>query len=114
MSLSIVIPAYNSARTIARCLQSIADQGLEGLQVVVVDDGSSDDIADRVADLKGELDLVYVRQPNSGVSVARNQGVSHASGDWVAFVDADAGSAPGPRASVPDACLPEHAGQPNT
>ena len=89
MSLSIVIPAYNSARTIARCLQSIADQGLEGLQVVVVDDGSSDDIADRVADFKVDLDLVYVRQPNSGVSVARNQGVSHASGDWVAFVDAD-------------------------
>ena len=89
MSLSVVIPVYNSARTIARCLQSIADQGLEGLQVVVVDDGSSDDIADRVADFKAELDLEYVRQPKSGVSVARNRGVSHASGDWVAFVDAD-------------------------
>ncbi|MGH3264482.1 MAG: glycosyltransferase family 2 protein [Trebonia sp.] len=86
--VSAVIPAYNAARTIARTLDSALTQSLPDIEVVVVDDGSADrtrEIVESVGDPRVRL----VSQPNAGVATARNTGISHARGDWVAFLDSD-------------------------
>lgn len=84
MTLSIIIPAFNAASFIADCLASVVRPGVE---VIVVDDGSTDGTGDIV-----ETDFPAVRvirQPNQGVSAARNAGIRSATGDFLAFVDAD-------------------------
>ena len=83
MSLSVIIPAYNAAASLAGCLDSVSGFGAE---VVVVDDGSEDGTVDVVSGYPG---TVLVRQENRGVSAARNAGMAVASGDFLVFVDAD-------------------------
>lgn len=87
-SLSVVIPTFNRERTIARAVHSVLDQPAEGVEVVVVDDGSTDDTA---AILKGIQDdrLVCRYQENQGRCVARNIGVHEAKGEFVLFLDSD-------------------------
>jgi glycosyltransferase involved in cell wall biosynthesis len=84
--LSVVIPTYNSAAFITRALASVRGQTVAAHEVIVVDDGSTDQTDQVVRDFGG---AIYIRQPNGGVSVARNTGIRAASGDWVALLDAD-------------------------
>ena len=84
---SVIIPAYNSGATLARAIDSVRAQSRPAHEIIVVDDGSIDDSA-LVARNYGET-VKLVRQVNSGVSAARNAGVRAASGDWLAFLDAD-------------------------
>jgi glycosyltransferase involved in cell wall biosynthesis len=86
-SITVVIPCFNARRYIAATLDSVRAQAWPGLEVVVVDDGSSDGSADVVASDHPWVRLV--RQANQGVAVARNTGIEHARGEWIAFVDAD-------------------------
>lgn len=85
--ISAVIPAYNSAGFIAEAIASIRAQTVPVSEILVVDDGSRDDTAERVRAL-GE-DIHLIEQPNQGPSAARNRGIEAASGDWIAFLDAD-------------------------
>ncbi len=86
-TISVVIPAYNAARHIAATLRSVCEQDFQPLEIIVVDDGSTDDIAS-VA--RGISPLVrYHRQENAGVAAARNTGIHLATGSHVAFLDAD-------------------------
>ncbi len=85
--VTVIIPAFNAGRTITAALQSVFAQTYADYQVVVVDDGSTDDTAVRVAEW-GDL-LTYVRQPNNGPASARNEGLRHAVSPLVAFLDAD-------------------------
>lgn len=86
-SLSVVIPTYNYGRFIGEALASVLDQSLVPSEIVVVDDGSTDNTADIV---RGFGDRVrYIRQENKGVSEARNRGVAETSGALIAFLDAD-------------------------
>lgn len=89
---SVIIPAYNSAATLARAIESVRAQSWPAHEIIVVDDGSRDATAE-VARQFGEAVRV-IQQPNSGVSVARNAGAAAASGDWLAFLDADDWYAP--------------------
>lgn len=82
---SVVIPAYNAAATIARAIASVHAQSWRAHEIIVVDDGSSD-ATQRIALDRG---ATCIRQPNAGPSAARNRGVAAASGDWIAFLDAD-------------------------
>src|SRR5262249_39213835 len=86
--VSVVLPAYNAERTIAASLASIAAQTVTELEVIVVDDGSTDDTI-RVAKSTDRGDLRVISQANAGHAAARNTGVSAARGRYVAFLDAD-------------------------
>ena len=86
-SISVVIPCHNAAAFLRATIASILGQTEPVLEVIVVDDGSTDDSA-RIAELFGPPVRV-VRQPNQGESAARNRGIEAAAGDWVAFLDAD-------------------------
>lgn len=87
MKISAVIPAYNNAEFLRDAVASVRNQSHLVDEIIVVDDGSVDDTETVVADLGG--DIVYHRQANQGPSVARNQGVVLAGGEWIAFLDAD-------------------------
>lgn len=82
------MPLYNKAGYVEAAIQSVLAQQPPALEVLVVDDGSTDDGARRVADLKAPQ-VSVLTQPNAGVSAARNQGIALARGDLVAFLDAD-------------------------
>lgn len=88
--VSVVIPAYNAARFIQRTLDSVLNQTHRDLEIIVVDDGSSDDTAERVEQAaRQDARLRLVRQPNGGVSRARNTGIALSQGAFVAPLDAD-------------------------
>jgi glycosyltransferase involved in cell wall biosynthesis len=89
--LSVVIPAFNAAATLARAIESVRAQSWPAHEIIVVDDGSTDATAEIAAGFDG---VRLIRQKNSGVSVARNAGAAVASGDWLAFLDADDWYAP--------------------
>jgi glycosyltransferase involved in cell wall biosynthesis len=85
-AISVVIPARDSAATIGVAVASAATQTFRPGQVIVVDDGSRDDSAER-ARAAGEVTVLQTE--GAGVATARNEGASHATGDWLAFLDAD-------------------------
>lgn len=84
---SVIIPAYNSAATLARAIDSVLAQSYPAQEIIVIDDGSTDGTSEVATRYAGKLR--YIRQDNAGVSNARNQGAQVACGDWIAFLDAD-------------------------
>src|SRR5689334_19281127 len=87
MRTSVVIPAYNYGRYLGRAIDSALAQTRPVDEIIVVDDGSTDNTRE-VAESFGER-IIYVYQKNKGLSAARNTGIRKATGDWVAFLDAD-------------------------
>ncbi|PZQ50766.1 MAG: glycosyl transferase [Rhodovulum sulfidophilum] len=85
---SVVIPAYNRALTVERAIESCLRQTFTEIEVIVVDDGSSDDTA-AVVGRRDDPRLVYIRQENRGASAARNRGAREARGAFLAFLDSD-------------------------
>ncbi len=90
MKLSIIIPIYNVEQRLGQCLQSIASQGLDNCEVIMVDDGSTDgsgDICEQWATRDSRFRVVH--QTNNGLSAARNTGIDMAKGDLLTFIDSD-------------------------
>lgn len=86
--ISVVIPLYNKQDLIVNTIQSVLTQTYQDFEIIVVDDGSTDDSPNQVLDFQDpRIRLVY--QNNSGVAAARNRGISESRGDFVAFIDAD-------------------------
>ena len=88
--LSLVMPVYNVASYLERCLESLAAQDLDGMEIVIVDDGSTDEcqaILARYAAQHPEMRVIH--QENGGLSAARNTGLDHIHGEYIAFVDSD-------------------------
>ena len=86
-SISVVIPTYNRAELVLRALRSVLAQTRPAEQVIVVDDGSTDDTGPLVRIQFGSVD--YLAQENRGVSAARNRGIEVATGEWIALLDSD-------------------------
>ncbi|MBQ0058253.1 MAG: glycosyltransferase family 2 protein [Bacteroidales bacterium] len=86
--ISIVIPAYNAAKYISDAVQSVLDQDYRPIEVIVVDDGSTDntcEVVERIA----SPEVSYYYKENGGASSARNYGIERANGEYIRFVDAD-------------------------
>jgi glycosyltransferase involved in cell wall biosynthesis len=86
--VSVVIPTYNRAAVVSHAIDSVLAQTVTDLEVVVVDDGSSDGTGQILGEFFGDR-IRYYAQANQGVSVARNKGVEEARGEWIAFLDSD-------------------------
>jgi len=88
--ISIIVPAYNVAEYLPRCLDSILGQTYTNLEVILVDDGSTDDtpsICDEYAKKDNRIKVIH--RTNGGLSAARNSGLNIATGDYIGFVDSD-------------------------
>jgi glycosyltransferase involved in cell wall biosynthesis len=85
--VSIIIPTYNYAGFLHRAIQSCLNQSYKAIEIIIIDDGSTDNTKEIVQSYGDKI--IYIRQVNSGVSSARNNGLEHASGDFIAFLDAD-------------------------
>jgi glycosyltransferase involved in cell wall biosynthesis len=86
--VSVVIPTYNRAAKVQNAIESVLAQTLSGLEVIVVDDGSSDGTDQILRDTYRDR-IHYCFQQNQGASVARNRGIEEARGEWIAFLDSD-------------------------
>lgn len=88
--ISVIIPVYNVEAYLEECLQSVAAQTFAPLEVILVNDGSSDGSGDICQSfLKRYPNWLYVEQSNQGVAAARKNGLAHAQGEYLAFLDAD-------------------------
>src|SRR5260370_20483072 len=88
--VSVIIPAYNEAATVERTISSVRNQIYSDLEVLVVDDGSTDEtaaIVQRLADIDHRITLL--RKPNGGLVSARNYGIAHAAGAFISPIYAD-------------------------
>lgn len=85
--VSVIIPTYNRAWILREAIESVLAQDFKDFELIVVDDGSTDDTGKILDDYKG--DLVVIRQSNTGVSAARNRGIDAAAGRLLAFLDSD-------------------------
>jgi glycosyltransferase involved in cell wall biosynthesis len=85
--VSVVIPSFNRAHCIARAVESVLAQSCQDLEVIVVDDGSTDNTQEVLAGFGNRIHVI--RQDNGGVSVARNAGIRVARAGWIAFLDSD-------------------------
>ena len=87
---TVIVPAYNAEKYIAHCLDSIIHQTYENVEILVIDDGSSDktgDIVESMADR--DTRIINIRQKNQGISATRNRGIRESHGDYIFWVDAD-------------------------
>lgn len=88
--ISVIIPIYNTYRELPKCLESICNQTYKNLEIICIDDGSSDGSEQILDDFAAKDNrMVVVHQKNKGESYARNEGLRRATGDYVAFVDCD-------------------------
>ena len=86
--VSIIIPTYNRADKLKAAIMSVLNQTYCDLELIIVDDGSTDDTKNVVANIDDNR-LRYVYQKNAGACVARNNGIEEAHGDYIAFHDSD-------------------------
>ena len=92
--VSVVIATYNRSRLLPETVDSVLAQSFQDFELIVVDDGSTDDTRDALASYKDRIQYIY--QENRGPSAARNLGVRHSKAKWISFQDSD------------DLCLPQH------
>lgn len=88
--ISIIVPVYNSGKCLSRCIESILSQTSEDWELILINDGSTDNsaiICDRYANKDSRISVIH--QENAGVSCARNVGLRNAKGDWITFCDSD-------------------------
>lgn len=89
-TISIIVPIYNAEAYLARCIESLIHQTYRALQIILVNDGSTDQ-SQAIAEQYAAQDsrMLVLSQSNKGQSAARNHGLKHATGEWISFVDAD-------------------------
>ncbi len=108
MKVSVIVPVYNGEKFIGDCLDCVTGQTLDDLDIIFVDDGSTDGTAERIlARAEEDPRITCIRQENTGCGIARNNGLERAAGDYVVFWDCD--DLFDPRAlEIMSACMEEH------
>ena len=86
--ISVIIPLYNKENIINQCVDSILSQSFENFELIIVNDGSTDNSLEIVKSIHDDR-IRIIEQKNGGPSKARNTGVKKANGDWIYFIDAD-------------------------
>ena len=89
MLLSVIIPVYNVEHTLERCVQSVLAQDVPDMEVILVDDGSTDGSSALCDTYGNKKNITVIHQDNAGLSAARNTGLTVAQGRYVTFVDSD-------------------------
>jgi glycosyltransferase involved in cell wall biosynthesis len=87
-TISVIIPVYNAERTILETIESVRQQTFSNFEIIVINDGSTDQTLELLQSVKDERLKIFCYN-NSGLSVARNRGLVHATGEFIAFLDAD-------------------------
>lgn len=90
--VSIIVPVYNVENYIEKCLQSLVNQTIEDIEIIVVNDGSTDkskEIIEKYIKENLSSNIIYVEKENGGLSDARNYGMNYATGEYIAFLDSD-------------------------
>ena len=88
--VSVIIPVYNAENYISKCLESILNQSYKNIEIVVINDGSTDKSEELIKAYQDKDNrIVYLSQKNSGPSVARNNGIGHSTGEYLVFIDSD-------------------------
>lgn len=88
--ISIIVPVYNTEKYIERCLDSIMKQDYPNFEVILVNDGSTDESGIIIQKYKEKYkNISYIKQENKGVGAERNAGIKVAKGDYISFVDSD-------------------------
>lgn len=90
IKVSVIVPVYNVEKYITKCLESLVNQTLKDIEIIIVDDGSKDGSDAIIKEYKQKYpNIVYVEKSNGGLSDARNYGLPYASGEYIAFLDSD-------------------------
>lgn len=88
--VSVIVPIYNTEKYVGKCIESVVNQSYTNLEIILINDGSTDHSAEICAGYEKEDDRVWLfEQPNSGVSATRNRGLDLATGEYVLFIDSD-------------------------
>jgi len=86
--ISVIIPVYNTAQYIEKCINTVRNQTYSNIELIVVDDGSNQKTKNKLKELSSKID-VLIYQENRGQSTARNVGIENAKGDFIIFIDSD-------------------------
>lgn len=90
IAISIVVPVFNGEKYLRKCVDALLSQTLNDIEIIIVNDGSSDNTSEIAHALEAkDQRVVVIDKPNEGVSIARNTGIKNAKGEWIAFSDAD-------------------------
>lgn len=87
--VSVIIPVFNAEKYLSKCIDSVLSQTCPALELILVNDGSTDRSEEIINTYIQDDRVVYLKQENKGVSAARNLGLSRASGEYIIFVDSD-------------------------
>ena len=87
--VSVIVPFYNNAKYIRRCLESLLSQTYSNIEIILVNNASKDNFLDEISDLITNERVVLLEEPQRGVSIARNKGINQSKGEYIVFVDGD-------------------------
>ena len=91
--ISVIVPVYNTEKYIEKCLQSILSQTMNDIEIIVVNDGSTDNSENVIKQIEKnnntKIQIKYFKKENGGLSDARNYGVKKATGKYISFIDSD-------------------------
>lgn len=89
-TISVIVPVYNGGEYLRTCLESLHNQTFEDIEVIIINDGSTDNSAETIAGFCArDSRFIAITQDNAGVSAARNRGLDEARGEWISFIDCD-------------------------
>lgn len=90
MKISVIIPVYNSSKYLRKCLDSVVNQSLKDIEIIIINDGSTDDSKSIIEEYQNNYsNIIFINQENKGIGKSRNIGIEKASGEYITFVDSD-------------------------